>query len=157
MYKRQVQTVPSAAVRRPQSRPAALHLAGQRVNTTITLRDYRAAPAYGVAVWGGDLAGLAAALRRPVFTLYLGRKSCPLSAPLDPQIVPAATPEAALAALRLPPWLADAHATIMASDDLAGAARLEVRHDIATDRRAWHFAPRQVAIRAVDIRPGAGA
>lgn len=152
-----VQTVPSAVARRPQSRPEALRIAGQRTNTTITLRDYRAAPAFGVAVWGGDLEGLASALRRPVFILYLGRKSCPLSAPLNPQIVAADAPETALAQLRLPPWLRDPKAGVIISDDLDGATRRETRHDIATDRRAWHFAPREVGVRAVDIRPGAQA
>ncbi|MDO5603771.1 MAG: type I-E CRISPR-associated protein Cas5/CasD [Paracoccus sp. (in: a-proteobacteria)] len=149
-----VQTVPSAAARAPQSRPAALRDAAGRLNTTITLRDYRAAPLYGVAVWGGDLAPLAAALRRPVFTLYLGRKSCPLAAPLNPQIVTADSAEAALTTLHLPEWRADARAAIMASDELTGAARIETRHDIATDRSKWHFAPRKVAMLPVDIQPG---
>ncbi|MDO5614388.1 MAG: type I-E CRISPR-associated protein Cas5/CasD [Paracoccus sp. (in: a-proteobacteria)] len=149
-----VQTVPGAAARQPQSRPQALRDARAKLNTTITLRDYRAAPLYGVAVWGGDLAALADALRRPVFTLYLGRKSCPLAAPLNPQIVAADSPEQALAGLCLPDWRQGAVAQMMASDDTTGAARLETRHDIATDRRQWHFAPRQVAMRAVDIRPG---
>ncbi|MDO5647522.1 type I-E CRISPR-associated protein Cas5/CasD [Paracoccus sp. (in: a-proteobacteria)] len=149
-----VQTVPSAVARRPQSRPDALRIAGLRTNTTITLRDYRMGPVYGVAVWGGDLIGLANALRRPVFTLYLGRKSCPLSSPLNPQIVAADRPQDALSQLRLPPWIGPARATDMASDDMTGAARLETRHDIATDRQHWHFAPRQVAIVPVDIQTG---
>lgn len=148
-----VQTVPGAAAKRPQSRPEALRTAGRRTNTTITLRDYRAGPLYGVAVWGGDLAPLAAALRAPTFTLYLGRKSCPLAAPLDPQIIDAESAEAALTALRLPPWHAGARAEVMASDARPDAPRHIIRHDQATDRRAWHFAPRQVAMLPVDIRP----
>lgn len=149
-----VQTVPGAVARQPQSRPAALRQAGQRTNTTITLRDYRMAPLYGVAVWNGDLPMLADALRHPVFTLYLGRKSCPLSVPADPQLVAADTPESALTHLRLPPWWQGARARIMASDNRPDAPRHETRHDIATDRRAWHFAPRQVAMLPVDIAPG---
>lgn len=150
-----IETVPSAAIRRPAARPQALRAARGATNTTITLRDYRTAPLYGVAVWGGDLAPVAAALRAPVFTLYLGRKSCPLAAPLDPQIVEADSAEAALAALRLPPWRAGARATLMASDDRPEAARRITRHDQATDRRAWHFAPRQVAMLPVEITPEA--
>ncbi|MDO5632324.1 MAG: type I-E CRISPR-associated protein Cas5/CasD [Paracoccus sp. (in: a-proteobacteria)] len=149
-----VQTVPGAAARQPQSRPQALRDTRAKLNTTITLRDYRTAPLYGVGVWGGDLAVLAEALRRPVFTLYLGRKSCPLAAPLNPQIVAADSPEQALAGLSLPVWRSGAQAQVMASDDTASADRLETRHDIATDRSRWHFAPRQVAMRVVDIRPG---
>lgn len=147
-----VETVPSAAAKRPQSRPAALRAARGRTNTTITLRDYRCGPLFGVAVWGGDLAALAQALRCPVFTLYLGRKSCPLAAPLDPQIVAADSPEAALASLRLPFWHKGARASRMASDAAGGASR-ETRHDIATDRLRWHFAPREVGMVAVDIAP----
>lgn len=148
-----VQTIPSAVAKRPQSRPEALRIAGGRANTTITLRDYRVGVFYGVAVWGGDLAALEAALKAPVFTLYLGRKSCPLAAPLDPRVVEADTPEAALAALRLPDWWRGAAAGVMACDDHPLAIRHETRHDIATDRRAWHFAPRAVAMVPVDIRP----
>ena len=148
-----IETIPSAAARRPQSRPAALRAARGNTNTTITLRDYRTGPLYGVAVWGGDLTRLEAALKAPAFTLYLGRKSCPLAAPLDPQIVQADSPEAALAGLRLPFWHRGARAQVMACDDHPAAARHETRHDIATDRRAWHFAPRRVAMVAVDIRP----
>lgn len=151
-----VATVPSAAVRRPQSRPQALRDGALRVNTTITLRDYRAAPLYGVAVWNGDLPALAAALARPVFAPYLGRRSCPLAAPLDPQIIAADTPEQALRHLRLPPWRQGATATLMASDGRPDAPHHEIRHDLATDRRAWHFAPRRVAMLAVDIAPPNG-
>jgi CRISPR system Cascade subunit CasD len=76
-----VQTIPTPAAKRPDSRPDAFRKAGLSVNTTITLRDYRAGGVYAVAVWGEGLERLAAALAKPVFTLYLGRKSCPLSMP----------------------------------------------------------------------------
>lgn len=36
-----VQTIPTAVARRPQSRPEALRVDPLRLNTTITLRDYR--------------------------------------------------------------------------------------------------------------------
>lgn len=147
-----VQTVPTARARRPQSRPDALRQAGRDANTTITLRDYRMGVLYGVAVWGGDLAAIAEALRRPVFTLYLGRKSCPLSAPVDPRIVGADTAQAALGQLRLPVWHRGARAVLMASDDAQGVPMLQ-RHDVPTDRARWHFAPRQVGMVTVDITP----
>ncbi|HLS19754.1 MAG TPA: type I-E CRISPR-associated protein Cas5/CasD [Paracoccaceae bacterium] len=152
-----IETVPRAAARGTQSRPDALRgaRAERRTHTAITLRDYRMAPLYGIAVWNGDLARLAHALRQPVFTLYLGRKSCPLAAPVDPQIITASSPEAALQSLRLPPWWRGAQARIMASDERPDARRHEIRLDIATDRRAWHFAPRQVAMMPVEIIPEA--
>lgn len=150
-----IETVPSAAVKRPQSRPAAMAEAGrQKTNTTITLRDYRVGPLYGVAVWGAELELLATALKQPAFTLYLGRKSCPLSAPPDPQIVVADSPEEALAQLRLPLWRKGAAAHQMASDANPNASRHELRHDVPLDRQRWHFAPRDVAISSVSIVAG---
>lgn len=151
-----VETVPTAAARRPQSRPEALCTAGDAANTTITLRDYRTGVLYGVAVAGEGLPALAGALTRPVFHLYLGRKACPLNAPLAPQIVSAADPAAALTHLRLPPWAAGAVAREVHAD--AGlfpdpAPRQEIRHDTALDRRLWHFAPRLVESRSLTIRP----
>ena len=149
-----VETVPTAAAKAPQSRPAALRGARGRTNATITLRDYRTGPLYGVAVWGGDLEPICEALKRPAFVLYLGRKSCPLSAPLAPRIVDADAPAEALAQVRLPPWRAGAAARLMVHD--GAGERTQTRHDIAIDRARWHFAPREVAQSQVDIRPGAG-
>ncbi len=148
-----VETVPSAAVRRPNSRPQALAAAGLRASTTITLRDYRLDALYGVAVWGGDLAPLRVALAAPRFTLYLGRKSCPLSAPPGAEIVSAAGPEEALAALVLPPWRQGAMARWLMTEAEHGDAHVEQRQDQPLDRARWHFAPRRVAIRQVAIQP----
>lgn len=36
-----VETIPTAAARNPDSRPAAIARAGRQTNTTLTLRDYR--------------------------------------------------------------------------------------------------------------------
>ncbi|EPX84372.1 CRISPR-associated protein, Cas5e family [Rubellimicrobium thermophilum DSM 16684] len=147
-----VQTVPSAVIKRPQSRPAALRRAGKNANTTISHRDYRAGVLYGVAVAGPGLPALAAALEAPAFHLYLGRKACPLNAPLAPRIVAAETPEAALCHLRLPPWAEGLTAQTLYADD-GPAERVETRHDAPLDRRLWHFAPRAVAVRSVHIAP----
>src|SRR5690625_1231695 len=70
-----VQTVPTAAVKNPNSRAAALRRAGLKVNTAISLRDYRQSPLFGVAVWGSTLRPLLDALLRPHFVIYLGRKA----------------------------------------------------------------------------------
>lgn len=148
-----VETVPSAAARAPQSRPEALRRAGRKTNTSITLRDYRMGPLFGVAAQGEGLEALVEALKAPVFPLYLGRKSCPLSAPLDPRVVEADSPEAALAQLRLPFWYAGVKAKRMACDQPRDGARVEQRHDVATDRTRWHFAPREVAVVPVEIVP----
>lgn len=140
-----IETVPSAAVRSPNSRPEALRAARGRTSTTITLRDYRAGPLFGVAVAGVGLDRLATALNAPVFTLYLGRKSCPLAAPPGARVVEAEGPETALAQLILPPWRSGARCVSLVVEDPAG----ELVHDQATDRARWHFAPRRVIARPI--------
>jgi len=140
-----IETVPSAAEKSPNSRPEALRAARGRTNTTITLRDYRAGPLFSVAVAGQGLAALASALNAPVFTLYLGRKSCPLAAPPGARLVQAERAEDALAQLILPPWRQKDQLQAVVVEDPAG----EVLHDQALDRARWHFAARRVAVRPV--------
>lgn len=65
-----------------------------RINTVLSNREWRSDACFTVALWGrsggnADLDEIAAALRRPQFTLYLGRKSAPLGLPLDPELVEA--------------------------------------------------------------------
>lgn len=151
-----VQTVPSAAAKRPQSRPAALAAARGRENTTITLRDYRSGPLYGVALWNGPLAEIAGALERPVFQLWFGRKSCPLAAPMAPRRIEAGGPVEALSSIVLPPWRRGAVARRVVADEGAlGGGRIEERSDVARDRQLWHFGPRRVEIAAAEIAPAA--
>lgn len=148
-----VQTVPTTAARRPDSRPEAMRIAGpRRLNTTITLRDYRVGVAYAVALWGGPLKPIQAALKRPAFTLYLGRKSCPLAAPPQPLIVPDLGLVEALGQAARPPFL-DAAASILliASDEpIDPSDAVDYRHDLAVDRDRRHFAVRPVRLH----RPG---
>ena len=62
------------------------------VNTILSQRDYRTDAFYQVALWylqnepDYSLAHLQESLNAPVFNLYLGRKSCPLSLPLQPLV-----------------------------------------------------------------------
>ncbi|MGQ0697814.1 MAG: type I-E CRISPR-associated protein Cas5/CasD [Panacagrimonas sp.] len=78
----------------------------QELNTILSSRDYRSEAVNVVAVWrraGCDdavpsLSQLATALEQPRFTLYIGRKSCPLSLPLAPRVVEAADIRAAFEA-----------------------------------------------------------
>ena len=153
-----VQTVPTAKVRRPATRAAALAAAGREVNTTITIRDYRADVAFEVALWQRDAAGwslaqLADALRRPVHLLWLGRKSCPLAAPLNPRLVAAddapaafrAAPPQEPAVVSRPPPVAPTIATD--TDGVAeppARAMRETRWDAPGDRLRWQFATREV-------------
>ncbi|MBA5725687.1 type I-E CRISPR-associated protein Cas5/CasD [Bombella favorum] len=147
-----IQSVPAAAVKKPNSRPEAIRKAGGRLTTSITLRDYRAGVFYGVAVQGEGLEEIAAALRKPHFTLYLGRKSCPLSSPLNPQIVQADTVEEALGQVKVPIWLSQ-HVDLSKKVMVVGeeGSQRDYVHDIPLDRQRWHFAARDVGIRHVEL------
>ncbi|MFZ6772115.1 type I-E CRISPR-associated protein Cas5/CasD [Undibacterium sp. SXout7W] len=78
-----------------------LSLPKQDLNTILSTRDYRqdasvlvAVQAYADAPY--TLVQLAEALKKPRFILYLGRKSCPVAAPLHPCILDASTVATAL-------------------------------------------------------------
>lgn len=94
-----------ASWHRPGTRRA--EIAGRRaaLSTLLSQREYRVDGLWTIALWLREgsvarwsLAALAAALARPGFVLYLGRKSCPVDVPLEPQLVEAGDPVAAMAA-----------------------------------------------------------
>lgn len=148
-----VQTVPSSRAKRPATRAEAVRALKPEDNGLITRRDYRSDCAFAVALWGGDLEAAKAALERPRFVPYLGRKSCPLSAPMAPRIATAGDPVAALEAVQLPDFLSPLVVTQVLSDTPVGTeARTENRWDIPLDRDSWHFGQRQVHVHV----PGTG-
>jgi len=66
----------------------------ENLNTILSTRDYRCDAAYTVAIRVCDRSTVSAQmisekLRSPEFILYLGRKSCPLALPLQPNVVEA--------------------------------------------------------------------
>ncbi|MEX2165364.1 MAG: type I-E CRISPR-associated protein Cas5/CasD [Sulfuricaulis sp.] len=76
------------------------------LNTILSRREYRQDTYCVVALWARPgapytLGELRRALLEPGFTLYLGRKACPLALPLQPEVVSAERVEDALAGLRL--------------------------------------------------------
>jgi len=150
-----VQTVPSSRIKRPATRADALRALTSRDNGLITHRSYRMDCAFGVALWGGDAAALEGALKAPHFVPYLGRKSCPLSAPMAPKRLEAEGPLQALTQVTLPPFLAldPAAPLFVASDTPLGDGRIETRHDIPLDREKWHFRARQVHIHHPEGQP----
>jgi len=147
---------------RPLTRQRAL-LAG-KPETILSQRDYYADALYTAALWAREgapvsLGDLRDALLRPRFALYLGRKSCPPSLPLAPEIVVAEHLLDALAAYRPPEptglpgplsSLLNRQATPMLlawEDAVVPATRLrslhvERRRDAPGDRLRWHFAER---------------
>lgn len=77
-----------------QTRRDELTVPKHLLNTVLSTRDYRQNGAWRIAIQEAQnpphsLQALADALAKPHFVLYLGRKSCPLAAPLDPQIIAA--------------------------------------------------------------------
>lgn len=82
-----------------------LRIPKNELNTILSTRDYRQDAAYLVAVQPCVdapylLDELASALKTPRYVLYLGRKSCPVAAPLFPWIVDAGSASDALNAYR---------------------------------------------------------
>lgn len=131
------------------------------LNTVLSSREWRSDACFTVCLWprvegGMDLDEMARALRRPCFTLYLGRKSAPLGLPLNPAVIEADTfmdafdkrqPNAEeteiLKHLR---GRGTAPAMTIAFDhDAPGAgadARIERRRDAVASRARWQFTDR---------------
>lgn len=136
-----------------------------RLNTILSTRDYRLDAYVLVALsikqqspW--SLEQIAAALQAPKYTLYLGRKSCPLAAPLDVQKqLGAAGLKTAFAGYerkqlsfgkdKADNWLPLGE-PFYAWEGQAGDMAPElskVRHDLPLSRKRWQFGQRQEHIR----------
>lgn len=88
------QVPPRSALKGHPHRSRRDELAVPELGTILSRRDYRQQVAYLVAVQALDgaphpLPVLAQALQQPRYVLYLGRKSCPPSTPLKPELVEA--------------------------------------------------------------------
>jgi CRISPR system Cascade subunit CasD len=97
-----VQSRPEKRGERPRTRKEALEIG--EPYTTLSERDYFCDVLANVAVSRTSgpisLTEMAQALRRPAFTLYLGRKSCPLALPAAPDLIEAEAAHEALRAYR---------------------------------------------------------
>lgn len=130
-------------------------LAVDDLNTILSSRDYRCDAAYTVALSATvgachTVQELAAALQKPVFTLYLGRKSCPLALPLQPRIVNAATLREAIETATFDDELSDIMvagpaAVFWEDDGESGLERQQVitRRDVPISRKRWQFGERR--------------
>lgn len=146
-----VQTIPHARIENPGwTRREAVGSLTSGDNPKITYREYYMDCAYGAAVWGmKDLSSWAESLQYPIFVPYLGRKSCPLSAPMAPQIVSAENLKQAIFAIKMPHFIeVDPSRPILVASDVQpdNDHRVEVRWDNPLDRSSWHFGQRQVYI-----------
>jgi CRISPR system Cascade subunit CasD len=133
-------------------------LESSSLNTILSTRDYREDAVYAVVLWtistncSYSLANLVEALRKPMFTLYLGRKSCPPALPLQPQIVSAPSLKDALEAgvFKDAEFLGDLFLTGLSpvyweEDGLSGytAQHVITRRDDPISRQRWQFAERR--------------
>jgi CRISPR system Cascade subunit CasD len=160
-----------------RTRRDELILGKQRLGTILSSREYRTDALALVAIRALSdapftLAEIQSALLQPKYHLYLGRKSCPLAAPLQPQLITdQANYFAAFKAYQhkpmLPPsiasdgtlaqrdydWLGrpnDRHYYWEGlpedfSDDTLALTRRQTRtrHDQPLSRKRWQFMPRQ--------------
>ncbi|WP_149541011.1 type I-E CRISPR-associated protein Cas5/CasD [Siccirubricoccus phaeus] len=150
----------------------AEELAAPGLNTILSRRDYRSGAWHLAALWPRvpaprwGLEAIAEAMRRPVFTPYLGRKSCPLGLPLAPELVAATDAPAALLARHASEakegrfrktWLGPATGPLTVAMEAepgglpAGLRHLrtERRRDQPRSRRRWQFDLREELILAV--------
>ncbi|MEZ5836636.1 MAG: type I-E CRISPR-associated protein Cas5/CasD [Geminicoccaceae bacterium] len=140
--------VPPARTRKDKGRGWSTRrdqLAESNLNTILSWRDYRQGVAFECLLWSRatqviPLATLATALARPVFTLYFGRKSCPLGRPPMARL---------LFADDLPRAFGTEAGTILAdteAETLAGTWRVQRRHvrrDAIHRRHGWMFGQRE--------------
>jgi CRISPR system Cascade subunit CasD len=131
-------------------------LAVEKLNTILSSRDYRCDAAYTVAISFRDGSAysaqmLADALCKPVFVLYLGRKSCPLALPLQPKVVPATNFKDALESHSfstndLPGIVLSSQTGVYWEDGIESGYEREhviARRDVPLSRKRWQFAERQ--------------
>ncbi len=98
--------VPSAGAGRNKktffTRKDELAVLRDELNTILSTRDYYCDALYTVILSSRkdtppySLERLARAIKEPSFSMYLGRKSCPIALPLDPMIISAPTMKEAL-------------------------------------------------------------
>lgn len=144
---------------RPASRRAELLYRRGALATLLSQREYRVDALWTIAIWLRDkaashwsLSDLSAALARPGFVPYLGRKSCPVDVPLEPQIVEAGDPVAALGAavfrsdevLSVLKAGGGGHATVRWEGDWPGLVpdQISRRRDRVLSRARWQFTER---------------
>lgn len=144
---------------------------GEQLGTLLSAREYRCDALAVVVVEALDgatwsLEQLQKSLLRPVFALYLGRKSCPLALPLHPQLIEAESALVAASTARQPslasmlysgqeqPWPAKSDRYLLRPATprfyweegmLSGVQETMqlTRNDQPLSRRRWQFAPRQ--------------
>jgi len=150
-------------------------LGKKQLGTILSSREYRSDTLVLVAIQALEtapysLVEIKKQLLKPKFHLYLGRKSCPLAAPLDPQLIKQTYYYDALKAYQhkpmLPAYTEDNGNTSKCDIDWLGKPKgrhyywegqpgdftdsldlthkqTHIRHDQPLSRKRWQFSPRQ--------------
>lgn len=174
-----VQAPDSVGKFRYRTRRDELVAGRERLGTVLSSREYRTDALAWVALRMSSpdaqapftLAHMADALRQPIYSLYLGRKSCPLAAPLQPQLIQAEGFQGAFQQYQPGSLLFSSepdHQQAAAARYLATDALVEyswegeladfsvepttdtrtlmtvIQHDQLLSRQRWQFAPRKV-------------
>jgi CRISPR system Cascade subunit CasD len=122
------------------------------LGTILSAREYRQDALAVIALWLEEegeysLDDLQSGLTQPHYHLYLGRKSCPLSLPLKPQIICNETVKSALDEYMVDDGLKSleqtAHYYWEKTDDMGCNADFHVsRYDQPISRKRWQFSSR---------------
>ena len=160
-------------VPRSASRREELAFPRAKLDTQLSTRQYRVDAVWRVAlsVRSGQaspwpLVAMRDALRRPAFVPYLGRRSCTLDIPMEPQLVTAADP---LAALERAQFASDEILAPLLLAGTGGARSLQWegewaaltpaesarRRDRIVTRSRWQFGDRTEHRLMLDTREGA--
>jgi CRISPR system Cascade subunit CasD len=139
------------------TRQAEVSVPKEELNTILSTRDYHCDAIYTVCLWSigspqpYPLSVLKEHLEHPVFILYLGRKSCPLSLPLQPQIIQGESLAVALSTARfndasfIAPLITCQDARVFWEDDsdigLTSVHTIQ-RRDDSLSRKRWQFGNR---------------
>lgn len=130
------------------------------LNTVLSQREYQCDALYRVVLWARagaywSLIDLKNAVEMPVYVLYLGRKSCPLSLPVRPEVIEAENLSDCFSQCFLKRQFAlveqlklDEVLEISWDEDaVVGEFEHQMivqRRDQPRDRLKWHFSERQV-------------
>ena len=126
-------------------------LGESKLGTILSSREYRQDALSVIALWFEDgvysLSDVQQGLIHPCFHLYLGRKSCPLSVPLKPQMVSTKTVKSALDGYVVEAELKALEQTESyyweKTEDMGCEADFHVtRYDQPRSRKRWQFSSR---------------
>jgi len=137
------------------TRKDELAMPKDELGTILSSRDYRCDAVYTICLWGRTVsppypvAMIKTRLENPMFVLYLGRKSCPLSLPVHAQIITADTLAEAMGAVRFPDHQFISQLThpndfriFWEGDEITGFEKdnTVIRRDDPSSRKRWQFA-----------------